>query len=304
MQMYNAVSPREIKDLILRRLGAPIVQVEVSEDQIYDSISRALELYIEYHPDGMNKVYCSIVVSEEQAASGIFNLDIPATAISKVLNTTGTSWSIGGVVPNGVTNFIQSLMGGAAGSCSSYYQGSPGGGLSSYYSFMMYQNLMKDLLAPAYDYWYNGVNKQLSINANLQPGELIIVEAWVPSAMLVQESATGIIGNRANTLGSGANVTPEEEWADPYSTLRAQNYIGNPETHAQQNAYNVRWVKDMSTALVKQMNGTILKKNQGMMLPGGITVDGQTMYQEATEEIERLRQELMDLTVPLGVMIG
>nr|DAF95453.1 MAG TPA: neck protein [Myoviridae sp. ctCo31] len=42
-------NPRQLKDLILRRLGAPVINIEITEEQIYDCIYRALELYGEYH---------------------------------------------------------------------------------------------------------------------------------------------------------------------------------------------------------------------------------------------------------------
>ena len=41
---YNTYNPKTLKDAILRRLGAPVINVEVTEDQIYDCIQRALEL--------------------------------------------------------------------------------------------------------------------------------------------------------------------------------------------------------------------------------------------------------------------
>ncbi|APD20561.1 head-tail adaptor Ad2 [Klebsiella phage KPV15] len=54
---YNTYNPKTLKDAILRRLGAPVINVEVTEDQIYDCIQRALELYGEYHFNGLNKGY-------------------------------------------------------------------------------------------------------------------------------------------------------------------------------------------------------------------------------------------------------
>lgn len=304
MQTYNATSPREMKDLILRRLGAPIINVEVSEDHIYDCISRALELYIEYHPDGVNKTYSIISLSEEQARTGIVDLDVPATAITKILrNESGVSSLGGGATDSWFSDFLTGMSGGAAsGSCNSYHQG--GSNISDYWNLMSYKNLMMDMLSPEYDYWYNSVNKQIRINANLSRGELVVVEAFVPSALLVSESGTGIIGNKASTIGSYEDVSARDRWDDPYSTLRQNNTIGNPNQYAEQSAYSVRWVKDMATAMTKQLNGTILKKHQGLQLPGGITVDGKEIYEEATQEIERLREELMTLTVPLGVFMG
>ncbi|CAM0000592.1 head-tail adaptor Ad2 [Vibrio phage D480] len=309
MNTYNATSPREMKDLILRRLGAPIVNVEVTEDQVYDCISRALELFIEYHPDGVNKTYSIISLSAEQASTGIIQLDIPAEAVTKILRGESTFWTMdGNATYSWFSDFLTGLAGGAMGngSSNSYHNGMLGGssGLSDYWNLMSYKNTMMDILSPEHDYWYNSVSKTLKLNANLQEGEIVVVEAFVPTALLVQESGTGLIGNSAATIGSYEDVSSQQAFDDPYSILRQNNTIGNPNQYAEQNAYSVRWVKDMATAFTKQMNGIVLKKHQGLQLPGGITVDGKEIYEEASQEIERLREELMSLTQPLGVYIG
>ncbi|AFQ22637.1 T4-like phage head completion, neckhetero-dimeric protein [Stenotrophomonas phage IME13] len=70
---YTTNNPLELKDAILRRLGAPIVHVEVTEQQVFDCISRALELYGEYHYDGFHKTYATVVLTEEQAKTGVIS---------------------------------------------------------------------------------------------------------------------------------------------------------------------------------------------------------------------------------------
>lgn len=304
MNTYNATSPREMKDLILRRLGAPIVNVEVTEDQVYDCISRALELFIEYHPDGVNKTYSIVCISAEQATSGLIELDIPAEAVTKILRGESSMFTMDGDATYTWFNDFLSGLTGSRGSCNSYHNSMNGSGLSDYWNLMSYKNTMMDILSPSHDYWYNSVSRMLKLNANLQEGDIVVVEAFVPTALLVQESGTGIIGNKAATIGSYEDVTPQQQFDDPYSILRKNNTIGNPNQYAEQNAYSVRWVKDMATAYTKQMNGIVLKKHQGLQLPGGITVDGKEIYEEAVVEIERLREELMSLTQPLGVYIG
>ena len=53
---YNTYNPKTLKDAILRRLGAPVISVEVTEDQIYDCIQRALELYTDYPNDNLRSL--------------------------------------------------------------------------------------------------------------------------------------------------------------------------------------------------------------------------------------------------------
>lgn len=47
----------EFKSFCLRKLGAPVIQVNVSDDQIDDRVDEALKFYADYHFDGSNKIY-------------------------------------------------------------------------------------------------------------------------------------------------------------------------------------------------------------------------------------------------------
>ena len=46
-----------IADYVLRRLGAPVVNVEISDVQLEDAIDDALQMYQEYHYDGAERAY-------------------------------------------------------------------------------------------------------------------------------------------------------------------------------------------------------------------------------------------------------
>jgi hypothetical protein len=47
-----------------------------------------------------------------------------------------------------------------------------------------------------------------------------------------------------------------------------------------------------------------MKKFQGLQLPGGVTVDGESIYNEAKDEIRELEQELQDKSPPTAIFIG
>jgi hypothetical protein len=56
--------------------------------------------------------------------------------------------------------------------------------------------------------------------------------------------------------------------------------------------YNDMFLKKYATALIKQQWGSNLKKFTGVVLPGGISLDGQTIFTEATEEITKIEDEM------------
>ncbi len=56
--------------------------------------------------------------------------------------------------------------------------------------------------------------------------------------------------------------------------------------------WNDRWLKEYATALIKKNWGTNLKKFAGVQLPGGVVLNGQVIFDEATEEIKALEEEM------------
>ena len=54
------------------------------------------------------------------------------------------------------------------------------------------------------------------------------------------------------------------------------------------------FVKEYTTALIKQQWGMNLIKFEGMQLPGGVILNGRQLYDDATGEIETLRQRIRD----------
>jgi hypothetical protein len=51
-------------------------------------------------------------------------------------------------------------------------------------------------------------------------------------------------------------------------------------------------MKEYTTALIKRTWGNNLKKFSGLMLPGGVTMNGDKIYEEAVAEIEKLEGEM------------
>ena len=52
------------------------------------------------------------------------------------------------------------------------------------------------------------------------------------------------------------------------------------------------WLKEYGTALIKQQWGANLIKFEGMQLPGGVTINGRQIYEDALQEIERLKESV------------
>jgi hypothetical protein len=89
---------------------------------------------------------------------------------------------------------------------------------------------------------------------------------------------------------------------DDYIIVEAYQVI-DPDTYTK--TWGDRWLARYATCLIKQQWGTNLKKYQGMQLPGGITFNGQQIYDEATQEREELEHEMISsYSLPVIDMIG
>ncbi len=79
--------------------------------------------------------------------------------------------------------------------------------------------------------------------------------------------------------------------------------IVDPEVYS--GVYNDVWMRDFTTALFKQQWGTNLKKYGNYVLPGGLTINGQQIYDEATREVEMLEDKLRDTyEEPTAFIVG
>ena len=68
--------------------------------------------------------------------------------------------------------------------------------------------------------------------------------------------------------------------------------------------WNDRMLKEYTIALTKMQWAQNLSKYQGVSLPGGVTIDAQTMYANAQADIDKIEQLVMDSLAPLNFFIG
>lgn len=64
----------------------------------------------------------------------------------------------------------------------------------------------------------------------------------------------------------------------------------DPDTYT--NVYNDMWLKEYTTALIKRQWGANLIKFEGMQLPGGVMLNGRQLFDDASADIERLRETI------------
>jgi hypothetical protein len=87
-----------------------------------------------------------------------------------------------------------------------------------------------------------------------------------------------------------------------YLSVEAYEVV-DPDTYT--DTWGDRWLSQYATALIKRQWGNNLKKFEGMQMPGGLTFNGQKIYDEAIEEITGLEKEMItSYSLPVSDMIG
>jgi hypothetical protein len=121
---------------------------------------------------------------------------------------------------------------------------------------------------------------------------------------LISQTLNGMTLYRFNRLTNKLHI--DENWGDNIAVgtyLLVECYRVLDPADAPR-MYNESWLKHYITALFKKQWATNIKKFQGLQLPGGVQVDGDKLYSEAKEEIEKLETDLRDKSAPLEFFMG
>lgn len=73
--MAELTSRQEFKDYCLRRLGFPVIDINIDDDQVEDRIDDAIQFFIDRHADGTQKVYYIKLIDQTDINNKYINLD-------------------------------------------------------------------------------------------------------------------------------------------------------------------------------------------------------------------------------------
>lgn len=88
--MANPTSRDELKDFCLRRLGAPVITINVDDTQLDDRIDEALQLWADYHFDGSQQTYIKRAITVEDAANRYFTIPEDILGITRIFPISDT----------------------------------------------------------------------------------------------------------------------------------------------------------------------------------------------------------------------
>ena len=91
--MAGPASRSELKDYCLRKLGFPVIDINVDDDQLEDRIDDALQKFREYHYDGTEEIYLAHQVTSGDISNTYVTLSDNINGVARVLPVSAGSLS-------------------------------------------------------------------------------------------------------------------------------------------------------------------------------------------------------------------
>ena len=273
--MAKPASRTQLVDYCLRKLGAPVLEINVDDDQIDDLVDDAIQLFNERHFDGVERMYLKYQFTQDDIDRGSARSDSDSTNTAGIVTTTGTSTAISGYgtttasfVEN--SNFIQvpdSVIG--IEKIFKFDSSSISAGMFS----IKYQLFLNDL------YYFNSVEL---LQYSMTKRYLEDIDFLLTSDKQIR------FNKRQNRLyldlDYGSQTVDNFLVIDCFRALDPDDFT---------KVYNDPFLKLYLTLLIKRQWGQNLIKFKGVKLPGGIELNGREIYEDAERDIVALKDKMM-----------
>jgi hypothetical protein len=317
--MAKPVSRTQFKNYCLRRLGWPVLQINLDDDQIDDRIDDALQFFNDYHFDGVEKMYMKHQITQADIdrkwiycpdtvsfVTGIFPFDDSNSSINMFdlryqlrLHDLYDFTSVSYVSYEITMQHIRSL--------NLLFSGTP--------QFRFNRKMNKIFL-------------DIDWTQDLLVGDYVIVECYRalrPDTTTLTGTVTTTTSS-ATVTGTGTvfdqeilendmiNIAGQEVQVSKIlspTILTLVNPVATNVTNGtvtvtgSSDVWDDRFLKKYATALLKQQWGTNLKKFGGIMMPGGVTLNGKEIWDEATEELSKIEEDIFQFnSLPSEIVTG
>lgn len=273
MSLSKPQNREEFHKYVKYKLGAPVLQVNVADEQIDVAIDDAFQFFNERnHFNGVERGYLVFNIDDDfkNAFSGFdpveeldgkeykqqrnyIQMPDDVVGVVQILNSTHSNFGQG-IIPGGMIYpiLLGSLTGDSCGSVNST--------LTSYFAIQEYLALINWMFFPPKSFNFNQRTHRLIVDGNLNRmrGGLMVVECMIKP---------------------------------------------NPDIYP--DLWNDMWLKEYTTELVRLQWGQNLSKYNQVQLPGGIVLNGQQILQDAQNNLNKIRERFaMDYADPPLDMVG
>ena len=327
MSATSPASTAELQEYCLRKLGKPVVDVNLADEQMDDMIAESVQLFQEYHFDGTERAFlveqvAASTLTFASSATGTFIEDETITGGSSNATaiiherTSGTVLKFkthkdgnGIRAANTVANTF--VAGETVTGSSSGATGTVHGTQATAVSF---GNI--DTKALTVDDTIIGVQDVLPVSKGLSSNDMFSFDYQfrlneLPNLLKEGGGLSTYVQGRQNLalltqVFSGAESRQvrfnrltdklhiDMDWdtaveiGDAIVALVLKKIDGSTYTEM----YNDIFLKKYTTSLFKKQWGQNLMKYDGVQLPGGVTLNGRQIYDDGNAELEKHEEEL------------
>ena len=184
--MAKPTSRQTLKDYALRRLGAPVIDINVDDSQVEDALDAALQFFAEYHFDGVEKVYLKHQVTSSDITNGYLDMDSIDSNVISVIKMFNLS-------VNSVNMFDVSYLL----ALNDFFGTFTPCTLTNYTITKQHLEMLEDILDPEKNVRFSRVTNKLygdfSWDDDLDAGDYLVIEAY---SVLDPETYTEIYNDR------------------------------------------------------------------------------------------------------------
>ena len=264
----------ELIDYCKRKLGAPVLEINVADEQVEDLIDDAIQFFQERHFDGVFQTYMKYKITQEDIDRGQGKTTgVGITTTTAEANIVGTA-----------TTFTYNEN-------SNYLQVPPEViGVTKIFHFDGSNTITNNMFSVKYqlflnDIYYWGATELLSY---------AMVKTYLEDINFLLTTEKQIRFNKRQDrlyldIDWGSVSVGDYLIIDCFTLLDPSSYP---------RVWNDSFLKPYTVALIKRQWGQNMSKFQGVKLPGGIELNGREMYEDAEKELTRIR-EIMSNTYEL-----
>ena len=281
--MAQPASRTELINYCKRQLGAPVLEINVADEQIDDLVDDALQYFHERHFDGVTQTFLKYKITQEDIDRGQGRA---AETPRGLVTTTANSTIDGSTV---TFSFEEN---------SNYLQVPPHViGITKIFHFDGSNTTTNNMFSVKYqlflnDIYYFGSTEILTYAMTKRYLEDIDFALTTQKQIRFNQRQDRLYLD----IDWGSVTVDDYIIIDCYRLLDPNDYA---------RVYNDSFVKRYLTALIKRQWGQNLIKFQGVKLPGGVELNGRQIYDDAERELDKIK-EVMSNTyeLPPFDMIG
>lgn len=276
--MAKPSSRQELINYCKRQLGAPVLEINVADEQIDDLVDDAVQLFQERHFDGVIQTYLKYKLTQEDIDRGRAKSGGVGIATTSATSTLGDQFQY---FEN--SNFIQvpdHIIG-----INKVFKFGGSNSISSNMFNIEYQLFLNDI------YYWNSIDL-LTYS---------MTKTYLEDISFLLTTDKQIRYNRRQDR-LYMDIDWEEVNSGDYLIIDCYRAL-NPTTFS--GVWNDSFLKKYLTSLIKRQWGMNLIKFQGVKLPGGIEFNGRQIYDDAQRELDVLIERMSyDNEIPPLDMIG